>query len=133
MILHINHIPSKQTGAAGNVASTLVSVAGEGQVSPRLLENLNVHLEWLQYKTNFREAITLRRALKGRDVLPWIELGVDLRQVQLDCLKDEFVAALGSAAYTGVLGLFLAFVLLPLSGPLGMPGGQQQRRFAPRW
>src|SRR5215831_1568829 len=95
MILHINHIPSKQTGAAGNVASTLVSVAGEGQISARVLENLNVHLEWLQYKTNFREAITLRRAIKGREVLPWIELGVDLRQVQLDCLKDEFVAALG--------------------------------------
>jgi hypothetical protein len=95
MILHINHIPSKQTGAAGNVASTLVSVAGEGQISPKVLENLNVHLEWLQYKTNFREAIALRRAIKGRDVLPWIELGVDLRQVQPDCLKDEFVAALG--------------------------------------
>ncbi len=95
MILHINHIPSKQTGAAGNVASTLVNVAGEGQVEPQVLENLNVHLEWLQYKTNFREAITLRRAIRGRDVLPWIELGVDLRQVQPDCLKDEFVAALG--------------------------------------
>ena len=27
--------------------------------------------------------------------MPWIELGVDLRQVQPDCLKDEFVAALG--------------------------------------
>ena len=65
MILHINHIPSKQTGAAGNVASTLVTVAGEGQVEPQVLENLNVHLEWLQYKTNFREAITLRRAIRG--------------------------------------------------------------------
>ena len=70
MILHINHIPSKQTGAAGNVASTLVNVAGEGQVEPRVLENLNVHLEWLQYKTNFREAITLRRAIRGRESCP---------------------------------------------------------------
>jgi rod shape-determining protein MreD len=47
--------------------------------------------------------------------------------------KHEFVAALGSAAYTGVLGLFLAFVLLPLASPLGMSMSQQQRRFAPRW
>lgn len=47
--------------------------------------------------------------------------------------KRELVAALGSAAYTGVLGLFLAFALLPLAGPLGMSMGQQQRRFAPRW
>jgi len=48
--------------------------------------------------------------------------------------KHEYIAALGSAAYTGVLGLFLAFALLPLAGPLGMHGAhQQQRRFAPRW
>jgi hypothetical protein len=47
--------------------------------------------------------------------------------------KHEFVAALGSAAYTGVLGLFLAFALLPLAGPLGVPGGQHQRRYAARW
>src|SRR5215831_13837798 len=97
MILHINHIPSKQTGAAGNVASTLVSVAGEGQISARVLENLNVHLEWLQYKTNFREAIALRRAVRGNEVLPWIELGVDLRQVQPECLKEEVVAVLKDA------------------------------------
>src|SRR3954454_24812907 len=97
MILHINHIPSKQTGAASNVASTLVNVAGEGQVEPRVLENLNVHLEWLQYKTNFREAIALRRAIRGREVLPWIELGVDLRQVQPDCIKEDVIAALKDA------------------------------------
>jgi lysylphosphatidylglycerol synthetase-like protein (DUF2156 family) len=47
--------------------------------------------------------------------------------------NHELIAALGSAAYTGVLGLFLAFPLLPLAGPLGMQGAQQQRRFAPRW
>src|SRR5215471_7174708 len=98
MILHINHIPSKQTGAAGNVASTLVSVAGEGQISPRVLDNLNVHLDWLQYKTNFREAITLRRATRGEEILPWIEVGVDLRQVQPDSFKEEFIAALSDAA-----------------------------------
>jgi hypothetical protein len=47
--------------------------------------------------------------------------------------KHEFLAALGWGVYTGVLGLFLAFVLLPLANPLGMSVSQQQRRFAPRW
>jgi hypothetical protein len=94
MILHINPVPKKQSVAASSVASALVNVAGEGQVPPHLLENLNVHLEWIQYKTNFREAITPRRAIRGQDVLPWVELGVDLRQVNAECLKEEFINAL---------------------------------------
>src|SRR6516225_2028212 len=98
MILHINHDPQKQSAAASNVASALVNVAGEGQVPAGVLENLNVHLEWIQYKTNFREAITARRAIRGQEVLPWIELGVDLRQVNAECLKEEFITALNSVA-----------------------------------
>src|SRR5437868_3984018 len=98
MILHVNHIPSKQTSLAATATSTLVTAAGEGQVQPRILENLNVHLDWLQYKTNFREAITLRRAVRGEEILPWIEVGVDLRQAQKDSLKEEFINALNDAA-----------------------------------
>ena len=94
MILHVNHIPAKQTSLAAGVASTLVTTAGEGQVQPQILENLNVHLDWLQYKTNFREAIALRRAMRGEETLPWIEVGIDLRQVQNDSLKSEFCVAL---------------------------------------
>src|SRR2546425_12005445 len=97
MILRVNHIPAKQTALAAGVASTLVTAAGEGHVPQRILENLNVHLDWLQYKTNFREAITLRRATRGEEVLPWIEVGVDLRQVRQDSLKEEFVIALEDA------------------------------------
>ncbi len=97
MILHINHVPQKQSAAASSIASALVNVAGDGQVPAGVLENLNVHLEWIQYKTNFREAITARRAIRGQEVLPWIELGVDLRQVKADCLKEEFMMALNDA------------------------------------
>src|SRR5262249_15960977 len=97
MILHVNHIPQKQNALAGNVACALVGVAADGQVQGPVLENLNVHLEWLQYKTNFREAIALLRAVRGKEVLPWIELGVDLRQVQPECLKEEVVAVLKDA------------------------------------
>src|SRR5262249_5353205 len=82
MILHVKHIPAKQTPVAANVVSALVTAAGEGQVQPGILENLNVHLDWVQYKTNFREAISLRRAVRGDEVLPGIEVGVDLRQVR---------------------------------------------------
>src|SRR4030095_5840279 len=94
MIVHVTHIPAKQTAIASSVVSTLVTAAGEGQVQSRILDNLNVHLEWLQYKTNFREPITIRRAFRGEEILPWIELGVDLRQVRQESLKEEFVNVL---------------------------------------
>src|SRR5678815_1588656 len=97
MILHVKHIPARQTALAASVASTLVTACGEGEIQPRVLDNLNVHLDWLQYKTNFREAITLRRAVRGQEILPWIEVGVDLRQVQNDSVRQEFVTALKDA------------------------------------
>src|SRR5215813_1491328 len=98
MIVHVTHIPTKQTALASSVVSTLVTATGEGQVQSRILENLNVHLEWLQYKTNFREPIALRRAVRGEEVLPWIELGVDLRQVRQESLKQEFVSTVNDTA-----------------------------------
>ena len=97
MILHVNQVPPNQTAIAGSVASTLLTVAAERQVQSRVLENLNVHLEWVQYKTNFREAVSLRRAIRGEEVLPWLEVGVDLRQCRPDALKEEFVEALKEA------------------------------------
>ena len=98
MILHVKHIPAKQTPVAASVVSALVTAAGEGQVQPGILENLNVHLDWVQYKTNFREAISLRRAVRGDEVLPGIEVGVDLRQVRQESLKEEFANALNDSA-----------------------------------
>jgi len=98
MILHVNHLQPDRTALTSSVVSSLVTVAGEGQVPRRILDNLSVHLDWVQYKTNFREAVTVRRATKGEDLCPWIEVGVDLRQVRQDTLKEEFIQALNEAA-----------------------------------
>src|SRR2546427_12560259 len=94
MIVHINHVQPDRAALAGAVLSELVSLSGEGRIQPRILENLNVHLDWVQYKTNFREAVTLRRASRGEELLPWIEVGIDLRQAQPETLKEELVSAL---------------------------------------
>jgi len=94
MILHINHIQPERVALTSSVVSTLISIAGETRIPPRVLENLNVHLDWVQYKANFREAVTLRRATRGEELLPWVEVGVDLRQLELETLKNEFVNAL---------------------------------------
>src|SRR5436190_7448277 len=94
MILHINHVQPERAALASSVVSTLVSLAGDAQIPSRILDNLNVHLEWVQYKTNFREAVTLRRVNRGDEVLPWMEVGIDLRQAHPETLKEEFVNAL---------------------------------------
>src|SRR5215471_18431918 len=98
MIFHVNNVPPSQTALASNVVSTLLTAAGEAPIPRRILENLNIHLEWLQYKTNFREAVAVRRAHRGGEILPWIEVGVDVRQVRPETLKEEFVTALNDAA-----------------------------------
>src|SRR5438477_3494694 len=94
MILHLNHVQPERAALASSVVSSLVSLAGEAEIPSRILDNLNVHLEWVQYKTNFREAVTLRRVTRGDDVLPWMEVGIDLRQAHPETLKEEFVNAL---------------------------------------
>src|SRR3989475_4983980 len=94
MILHINHIQPERVALTSSVVSTLISIAGEARIPPRVIENLNVHLDWVQYKANFREAVTLRRATRGEEVLPFIEIGVDLRQLDPKTLKGELVNAL---------------------------------------
>jgi len=98
MILHINHIQPERAALASSVVSTLVSIAGGEQIPTRIVENLNVHLDWVQYKANFREAVTLRRAIRGEELLPFIEIGVDLRQLNPQTLKDDFVDALQDLA-----------------------------------
>jgi hypothetical protein len=101
MILHLSHLQPDRASHASTVVSTLVSIAGDGHIPSRILDNLNVHLDWVQYKTNFREAVSVRRAIKGEGLLPWIEVGVDLRQVRPETLKDEFIGALRDAAEDG--------------------------------
>jgi len=98
MILHVNNVQPDRTARASSVVSALIALAGEGKLPAQVLDNLNVHLDWVQYKTNFREAVSVRRATRGDELLPWIEVGVDLRQVREETLKEEFVRALNGGA-----------------------------------
>src|SRR5438105_11636943 len=93
-MLHLNPVQPERAALASNVVSTLVSLAGDPQIPSRILDNLHVHLEWVQYKTNLQEAVTLRRVNRGNEALPWIEVGIDLRQAHPETLKQEFINAL---------------------------------------
>jgi hypothetical protein len=98
MILHVNHVRPGHAKLAGDVVATLLSLLEDGRIEPSILPHLNVHLDWIQYKTNFREPIILRKAVRNDHVLPMIEIAVDLRQVCADNLRDQLADVLKTAS-----------------------------------
>jgi hypothetical protein len=101
MILHINHVQPGRAESTSKVVSTLLTLLEQGHVEPEVLAHLNVHIDWVQYKTNFREPIVLRRAISGDEPLPLTEIAVDLRQVKPETFRDELAAALNGASPGG--------------------------------
>ncbi|HEV8438670.1 MAG TPA: hypothetical protein VGT40_11290 [Methylomirabilota bacterium] len=102
MILHVNHTVGSPGSAAlseraSELVRTLLDLVGEGRVDPRLLPALRVHLDWVQYRANFREPVTVRRATDARgQPLALAEIAVDLRQAEPSRFRDELLRALVS-------------------------------------
>jgi hypothetical protein len=97
MILHINHVQPGRAEATSSVVSTLLSLLEQGHVEPSVLSHMNVHIDWVQYKTNFREPILLRRVVQGEELLPLTEIAVDLRQVKPETFRADLAAVLNGA------------------------------------
>lgn len=105
MILHVNHT-SGSVGSAPGVrlsepASALVrellSLVEDGRVDPRLLPSLRVHLDWIQYRANFREPVIARQSIDGRgEPAALAEIAVDLRQAEPSRFHDALLRALAS-------------------------------------
>ena len=110
MILHLNHIgpggpASPALGErAGEVVRLLLALVEEGRVDARLLSGLHVHLDWIQYRANFREPVTVRRAADPRGAGPPLaEIALDLRRVEPAALREALEAALrGLSAEPGL-------------------------------
>jgi hypothetical protein len=83
MIIHVNHQQPGQAARAGEVVAALLALVERGRVDDRLLPALRVHLDWIQYRANFREPITVRRAAeRAGGALPLAEIAIDLRRVE---------------------------------------------------
>lgn len=94
MILHVNYLPQTRTAAAKDLLPALFALLEEGRVDPGLLAHLRVHLDWVQYKNNFREPVTIRRAVTGRgEFLPLTEVAIDVRQANPESFRDELARA----------------------------------------
>ena len=97
MIVHINHIaPGKKKAVgrspvsqlAGLVNGAMLSMVEDGVLDARLAPSLRVHLDWIQYKTNFRDPVMVRRTADGTGrPLPLAEIAVDLRRPPRGCRR----------------------------------------------
>ena len=101
MIIHVNHLEPAGAGPAfdarvAEVVRTLLGLVTAGHGDPRLLPGLRVHLDWIQYRGNFREPVIVRRASDpSGGPLALAELAVDLRRVESPALAEALARALG--------------------------------------
>src|SRR5678815_6033661 len=104
VIVHINHISqskkpkgdqrSPQSEIARLVTGSLMSLVEDGVLDARLAPSLRIHLDWIQYKTNFRDPVIVRRTTSPQgQVLPLAEIAIDLRQADAARLPEELARA----------------------------------------
>ena len=68
----------------------MMSMVEDGVLDPKLAPSLRVHLDWIQYKTNFRDPVIVRRTADAVGTpLPLAEIAVDLRQADADRLPER--------------------------------------------
>ena len=81
MILHVNHLQPGVAAAAGQTVASLLTLVEEARLDARLLASLRLHLDWIQYRANFRDPVSLRRATDADgQPLTLAEIAVDLRR-----------------------------------------------------
>src|ERR1700736_689841 len=100
MILQLNHLPRKPSAAsAQDVVDTLQALLEEGHLEPEQFANLRVHLDWIQYRQNFREPVSvISCANEGGASLPFLEVHIDIRQIAPGILRAELLKAFLPAA-----------------------------------
>src|SRR5271155_2950983 len=98
MILNLNHLHGKS--AAGNaqaVVETLYALLEEGHIEQSQFARLRIQLDWIQYKQNFREVVSVAENRNERGEQTIMDLHVDTRQVVPGCLRKEILRAMARA------------------------------------
>src|SRR5713226_7269259 len=99
MILKLNHLQGKAAAAtAQDVIGTLYSLLEEGHLEPGQFARLQIELDWIQYKHNFREVVIATQGYNAQGAqVPIMDMPVDTRQVVPGCLRAEMLRALARA------------------------------------
>src|SRR3954466_2665064 len=72
----------------------MMSMVGGGILDPKIAPSLRIHLDWIQYKTNFRDPVIVRRTTDAAGKsLALAEVAIDLRQCQATTLLPQLEEA----------------------------------------
>ena len=103
VIVHINHISqskkpqggrSQQSEIARLVTGSLMSLVEDGVLDAKLAPSLRIHLDWIQYKTNFRDPVIVRRTTNPTgQPLSLAEIAIDMRQADAARIPEVLASA----------------------------------------
>jgi hypothetical protein len=96
MILQFNHLQRKSAAATTrDVIDALYGLLEEGHIEQSQFARLRVHLDWIQYRQNFREPVMIMRATSeaGED-RSIMDIHVDTRQVSPETLRSKLIEAM---------------------------------------
>jgi hypothetical protein len=96
MILQFNHLQRKSVAASSqDVVDALYGLLEEGHIEQAQFARLRIHLDWIQYRQNFREPVTIMKATNEAGEDPSItDIHVDTRQVSPEALRDKLLEAM---------------------------------------
>jgi len=96
MILHLNHTRRDSAAAStSEIVSTFLTLLEERHLDAAQFARLQIYMDWLQYKQNFREPITvMQSAPSERGESSRMEVRIDSRQVSPGCLRPMVMKAI---------------------------------------
>ena len=103
MIIQRNFLPSalpKGTDVAeltSRIMGPLTSIVEASGIEQDDALALRIHLDWIQYKSSFREPVVARLAVdRDERPLPLSEISIDLRRYDADAFPAQLAAAVGT-------------------------------------
>src|SRR5208337_5389522 len=96
MILKLNHLHGKSAVvSAQDVIGTLYSLLEEGHIDQNQFARLQIELDWIQYRNNFREVVMTTSAYPTQDQhVSIMDVHIDSRQAVPGCLREELLRAI---------------------------------------
>jgi hypothetical protein len=90
MILHLNHVRRDAAAAVtSETVAALLSLLEDGTLEPAQYARLRVHLDWIQYRHNFREPVAIMQAdEEATESGSPLELRIDTRQIEPGTIQD---------------------------------------------
>ncbi len=128
MNLRLNHLQEQAGVNAELVARALDSLVAEGRMEPSELKGLHVELDWIQYKQNFRDPVSIAQTYNGNGKHPPVtEVRIDTRQVAPDSLQREMIRAFAGAESNGDGELANQFAFRPAKPLIEVPASELDR------